>query len=204
MRREIGSVPYDDEARLRFGDPEHRVALSVAANPAPCVELLLRICRARSETGRAGKRNRVRARVERDPESRRSREGSALDGIAFAAEIEKRPGIPSGTALTKCHATGGVGRHGGVVAVAFRQGGKLRARIYAARRAVAGDARRLLREPGNQRPVEPAASAGQSAAGFAGARGAALAAGGDVARRIGGDPVDGAEGSLLDGVAAVS
>ena len=50
MRREIGSVPYDDEARLRFGDPEHRAALSVAANSAPCVELLLRLQGA-GETG---------------------------------------------------------------------------------------------------------------------------------------------------------
>ncbi|HEX3799189.1 MAG TPA: UvrD-helicase domain-containing protein [Verrucomicrobiae bacterium] len=43
MRREIGSVPYDEKARLKFGDPENRAALSVAANPGPCVELRLRL-----------------------------------------------------------------------------------------------------------------------------------------------------------------
>jgi ATP-dependent helicase/nuclease subunit A len=43
MRRDVGSVPYDDEARLRFGVPENRIQLSVATDPAPRVELHLRL-----------------------------------------------------------------------------------------------------------------------------------------------------------------
>jgi len=43
MRREIGSVPYGEEARLHFGDPENRHALSVAKDPSPRVELHLRL-----------------------------------------------------------------------------------------------------------------------------------------------------------------
>jgi ATP-dependent helicase/nuclease subunit A len=43
MQRETGSVPYDEEARLRFGAAEERVALSLARDPAPRVELHLRL-----------------------------------------------------------------------------------------------------------------------------------------------------------------
>ena len=43
MRREIGSVPYGDEARLRFGDPDNREVLGLARNASPCVELHLRL-----------------------------------------------------------------------------------------------------------------------------------------------------------------
>ncbi|EEF61599.1 helicase-exonuclease AddAB subunit AddA [Pedosphaera parvula] len=43
MRRDIGSVPYDDEARLRFGNAENRVDLSCAKEDAPRVELHLRL-----------------------------------------------------------------------------------------------------------------------------------------------------------------
>ena len=43
MRPEIGGVAYDGEARLRFGDPENRAPLSLAHDPAPRVELLLRL-----------------------------------------------------------------------------------------------------------------------------------------------------------------
>ena len=43
MRREVGGVDYDETARLRFGAPNERRALSTAADPAPCVELLLRL-----------------------------------------------------------------------------------------------------------------------------------------------------------------
>ncbi len=50
MRREIGSVPYDEEARLRFGDPENRAALGIAQDSSPCVELLLRL-QGSGETG---------------------------------------------------------------------------------------------------------------------------------------------------------
>ncbi len=43
MRREIGGVAYDEEARLRFGDSEHRAALSAGHDQAPRVELQLRL-----------------------------------------------------------------------------------------------------------------------------------------------------------------
>ena len=43
MRHEIGGVAYDEAARLRFGAPEERAALSVAADSTPRVELLLRL-----------------------------------------------------------------------------------------------------------------------------------------------------------------
>jgi ATP-dependent helicase/nuclease subunit A len=43
MRRDVGSVPYDGDARLRFGDPTNRAALSRASNAAPAVELHLRL-----------------------------------------------------------------------------------------------------------------------------------------------------------------
>jgi ATP-dependent helicase/nuclease subunit A len=43
FRKEVGGVDYDEAARLKFGAPEHRAALSVATHPAPCVELLLRL-----------------------------------------------------------------------------------------------------------------------------------------------------------------
>src|SRR5579883_1645483 len=43
MRREIGGVPYGEEARLRFGDPENRATLSLARDSTPCVELHVRL-----------------------------------------------------------------------------------------------------------------------------------------------------------------
>jgi ATP-dependent helicase/nuclease subunit A len=43
MRPETGGIPYDDAARLRFGDAEHRAALSLARDHAPRVELCLRL-----------------------------------------------------------------------------------------------------------------------------------------------------------------
>ena len=43
MREEVGGVRYDAGARLKFGAPEHRAALSLAQAPAPRAELLLRI-----------------------------------------------------------------------------------------------------------------------------------------------------------------
>jgi ATP-dependent helicase/nuclease subunit A len=51
MRREIGGVPYDDEARLKFGDAEKRSALSVARDAIPRVELLLRLKGAEAANG---------------------------------------------------------------------------------------------------------------------------------------------------------
>ena len=42
MREEIGGVDYDAEAQLQFGAPEQRAALSLARNPSPRAELLLR------------------------------------------------------------------------------------------------------------------------------------------------------------------
>jgi ATP-dependent helicase/nuclease subunit A len=43
MSAEIGGVPYDERARLRFGAPAERVALSLAASPERSVELHLRL-----------------------------------------------------------------------------------------------------------------------------------------------------------------
>ncbi|MDB6122937.1 MAG: ATP-dependent deoxyribonuclease subunit, partial [Pedosphaera sp.] len=43
MRPEIGSVAYDDEARLHFGDPENRGVLRLTQNDSPRVELHLRL-----------------------------------------------------------------------------------------------------------------------------------------------------------------
>jgi ATP-dependent helicase/nuclease subunit A len=43
MRYEIGGVSYDEEAKLRFGAAAERLPLSAATNPAPRVELHLRV-----------------------------------------------------------------------------------------------------------------------------------------------------------------
>src|SRR5205814_2065560 len=43
MREELGGVPYDEKAKLRFGAPEERQNLSVAADPTLRVELHLRL-----------------------------------------------------------------------------------------------------------------------------------------------------------------
>src|SRR5207253_4226570 len=43
MRRDIGGVDYDEEAKLRFGAPQERRALSTAASPGPQVELSIRL-----------------------------------------------------------------------------------------------------------------------------------------------------------------
>src|SRR5580692_10275770 len=43
MREDIGGVQYDDDAKLRFGSPDTRAELSVAENPEPRTELLLRL-----------------------------------------------------------------------------------------------------------------------------------------------------------------
>jgi ATP-dependent helicase/nuclease subunit A len=42
MREDIGGVLYDEEAKLKFGSPDMRAELSVAKNPEPRTELLLR------------------------------------------------------------------------------------------------------------------------------------------------------------------
>ena len=42
MHGEAGGVDYDAGARLQFGAPEHRASLSLARNPSPRAELLLR------------------------------------------------------------------------------------------------------------------------------------------------------------------
>ncbi|HXR49196.1 MAG TPA: UvrD-helicase domain-containing protein [Candidatus Limnocylindrales bacterium] len=42
LREDVGGVKYDTEARLQFGAPEQRTALSLARNPAPRAELLIR------------------------------------------------------------------------------------------------------------------------------------------------------------------
>ncbi len=43
MRPDAGGLQYDEQARLRFGAPQERRALSLAGSSAPCVELHLRI-----------------------------------------------------------------------------------------------------------------------------------------------------------------
>jgi ATP-dependent helicase/nuclease subunit A len=43
MRRELGGVDYDQRAQLRFGAAQERRPLSAAADPAPAVELHLRL-----------------------------------------------------------------------------------------------------------------------------------------------------------------
>jgi ATP-dependent helicase/nuclease subunit A len=43
MRRELGGVDYDERAQLRFGAAQERRPLSAAANPAPALELHLRL-----------------------------------------------------------------------------------------------------------------------------------------------------------------
>ena len=42
MHGEVGGVDYDAGARLKFGATEHRASLSLARNPSPRAELLLR------------------------------------------------------------------------------------------------------------------------------------------------------------------
>ncbi|MGA2245012.1 MAG: UvrD-helicase domain-containing protein [Verrucomicrobiota bacterium] len=48
MRDEVGGVAYDAEAELKFGAPELRATLSLARDPAPRAELLLRLKRGRN------------------------------------------------------------------------------------------------------------------------------------------------------------
>jgi len=50
MREEVGGVLYDAEARLRFGAPERRAVLSLAKNPSPHAELLLRFKSGRDDS----------------------------------------------------------------------------------------------------------------------------------------------------------
>ena len=61
MRREMGSVDYGEEARLRFGDPENRAALSLAQDAAPRVELHLRLKGAGEAGGAEGEGEVARA-----------------------------------------------------------------------------------------------------------------------------------------------
>jgi ATP-dependent helicase/nuclease subunit A len=49
MREEIGGVRYDAEARLQFGAPGSRAELSVARDPSPRAELLLRFKKGRND-----------------------------------------------------------------------------------------------------------------------------------------------------------
>jgi ATP-dependent helicase/nuclease subunit A len=64
MRREIGGVPYDEEARLRFGDPENRAVLGAKQNPTPCVELHLRLKSAGEGGAAEGEAESTTARLE--------------------------------------------------------------------------------------------------------------------------------------------
>ncbi|HEY5042295.1 MAG TPA: UvrD-helicase domain-containing protein [Verrucomicrobiae bacterium] len=49
MREEIGGVAYDADAELKFGSPETRTDFSIAKNPSPRAELLLRLKPGRDE-----------------------------------------------------------------------------------------------------------------------------------------------------------
>src|SRR5208337_1386000 len=49
MRAELGGVPYDEQAQLRFGAPAQRAPLSLSADPSPCVELHLHVHRGNAE-----------------------------------------------------------------------------------------------------------------------------------------------------------
>ncbi len=49
MREELGGLPYDDDARLRFGAPAERQPLGASADTVPSVELLLRLKLKQSE-----------------------------------------------------------------------------------------------------------------------------------------------------------
>jgi ATP-dependent helicase/nuclease subunit A len=46
MNGELGGLVYNDQARLRFGSPDTRQALSATTDNAPCVELHLRLTQA--------------------------------------------------------------------------------------------------------------------------------------------------------------
>jgi ATP-dependent helicase/nuclease subunit A len=43
MHQDLGGVEYDKTAHLKFGAPEDRLSVSLAGNPAPAVELRLRV-----------------------------------------------------------------------------------------------------------------------------------------------------------------
>ncbi len=64
MRREMGGVPYDDEARLRFGDAANRAALTAARDTSPRVELHLRLKGGGEAAGMGGEEEAGRARAE--------------------------------------------------------------------------------------------------------------------------------------------
>jgi ATP-dependent helicase/nuclease subunit A len=49
MREDIGGVAYDEDAKLKFGSPATRADFSVARNPVPRAELLLRLKPGRNE-----------------------------------------------------------------------------------------------------------------------------------------------------------
>ncbi|PYJ87409.1 MAG: hypothetical protein DME22_01685 [Verrucomicrobia bacterium] len=51
MRREVGGVAYEDSARLSFGAPNERAALSAAADPRPRAELHLHLTGNEPENG---------------------------------------------------------------------------------------------------------------------------------------------------------
>ncbi len=177
MRREMGSVPYGEEARLRFGDPENRGELSLAQNAAPRVELHLRL-KGAGETGAAeGEGEAARAWTEI-----LNLEEAGKEARLIALRLQE---LKNGKHLIWDESVKAMRPVGwGDMAVLMRSpSGKAESYaqgIHAARCAGDGGARRILREHGNHRSAQPAAIARQSVAGFAGARGVALAAGGDV------------------------
>ena len=70
MRPELGGIAYDDDARLRFGNPQERASHAAGPESAPRVELLLR-------------------RLGRDPDDEGGSETSEAENIS-ATEMEAR------------------------------------------------------------------------------------------------------------------
>jgi len=67
---ELGGMRYDESARLRFGAPQQRHPLSVAADPTPPVELLLRLKAGRSSSSPDSGLGDLRDLEEADKEAR--------------------------------------------------------------------------------------------------------------------------------------
>ena len=120
MREEIGGVRYDAEARLQFGSPEARMALSLAGDSTPRAELLLRF----------KKSGRDEANFEDEPgtDDLAGFGGNGKGGAAARAAIE---GVEKCAARNLGRKAKGfsprrMARHGGAAAFALGQGGSLR------------------------------------------------------------------------------
>ncbi len=191
MRREIGGVNYDDEAKLKFGSPETRPDFSAAKDPSPRAELLLRFKTGRGEEPSDGENGGDLADLE---ESEKEARLLALR----LKELEK-----SGHKIWDDEEKVFRAAKWSDMAVLLRSpAGK--AEVFAKairtrRRAAGGCARRFFRWHRNSGFVEPAGTARQSVAGRSGHRRAALAARRLFAGRTGGNPARREGCSFLDG-----